>query len=53
MTEAQVPIPHRMHEPVQASLQHTPSAQKPDAHWVLPPQDSPFGVDPIRRTHHA
>jgi hypothetical protein len=35
------PAPQASHCPVQARLQHTPSAQNPDAHWVAAPCGAP------------
>ena len=47
MTAAQVPglvgRLHASHWPLQAWLQHTPSAQKPVAHSSLMPQPAPGG----------
>jgi hypothetical protein len=41
-----VGIAHERHAPVQASLQHTPSAQKPERHWSPPVQGEPSSLRP-------
>jgi hypothetical protein len=34
------------HAPLQASAQHTPSTQKPLAHWPAAAQEAPMGLRP-------
>lgn len=39
---------HDWHDPLHAELQHTPCAQKPEAHSVPPEHDAPGGFGPHR-----
>jgi hypothetical protein len=44
VTASQVPLlPQAMQSAVQSELQHTPSTQKPDRHWVGELQSCPLG----------
>jgi hypothetical protein len=47
---AQVPPSHVKHDPVQAVLQQTPSAQWPLAHSALVEHASPFGLPTVPHT---
>ena len=47
---AQVPPSHVKHDPVQAVLQQTPSAQWPLAHSELVEHASPFGLPTVPQT---
>lgn len=49
-----MPVPHVMHVPVQAELQHTPCTQKPDAQSDPTPEGHrpPMGILPqLMATH--
>jgi hypothetical protein len=47
---AHVPPSHALHDPVQAVLQHTPSAQWPLAHSAFVEHASPFGLPTVPHT---
>jgi hypothetical protein len=47
---AQVPPSHVKHDPVQAELQQTPSAQWPLAHSAFAEHASPFGLPTVAHT---
>ena len=43
---------HETHEPPQATLQHTPSAEKPEVHSLFSEDFAPFSLSPqLRFTH--